>query len=185
MNDTGHITFRFSPQRMTLWAFLFAVLTAGCLWMAWRSFDPHFYDHSTGRYAWAGDLLRDSPVWLRIGVWVACALLFALGGSTFLRRWISGIAPLVLSPQGITGFTGAGLERCTIAWRDVGNISASRSNLIVNGTPVDQGGVRRPKAPTIAVNMAMIGEKFALLMEKIRGYHASLSSASGIAPPGP
>ncbi|MDH7794779.1 MULTISPECIES: hypothetical protein [unclassified Beijerinckia] len=172
------LNFPFKPIRMLLWLFLFFILTAGFLWMGWLSLSPHFYDHSNGRYAWFGDLMHSVPVPLRAGFWVLIAAVTALGGVVFLRRWLSGIPPLSLSAQGITGFSkGFGLKQTTIPWAELGDVSVMKSNLTIAGTAIDTGGIRKPKPPTISFNTSMIGQKPNKLLERIADYRNSLSQA--------
>jgi hypothetical protein len=176
MVDQPELSFRYSASRMLRWIGLFALGWAVLLWIAWRSFDPHFYNSESfgARYAWVSALLRDSPVFVRVGIWVLFALASAFGAWVFLRRWVSGAAPLVLSPRGITAFTGAGLERRTVPWDEISQFSAVRSNLIVTGRPIDRGELRKARAAEIVVNTSMIGETCETLQEKICSYRAGL-----------
>jgi hypothetical protein len=153
------LQFPFKPSRMVRWLLLFLILGIGFAWMGWMSRDPHFYDRTSGRHAWFGELMHELPIGARVGLWFVLAMLALFGGGVFLRRWRSGLAPLRLSPQGITGFTkGVGLHQTTIAWNDISKVSVVQANLIITGAAVATGA-RKPKPPMIVVNTAMIGEK--------------------------
>lgn len=175
---SDELRFPFKPLRMVLWLFLFLVLTIGFSWMGWLSLNPHFYDHSNGRYAWFGDLMHSIPVPARVGFWGLIAAVNILGGVIFLRRWLSGIPPLRLSAQGVTGFSkGFGLKQTTIPWAELGDVTVMKSNLTIAGTPVDTGGIRKPRAPSISLNTSMIGQKPNKLLERIADYRNALSQA--------
>ncbi|OJY04158.1 MAG: hypothetical protein BGP04_01680 [Rhizobiales bacterium 62-17] len=176
MNEALH--FPFKPFRMSLWLLLFLVLAGGFAWMAWLSLNPHFYDHPHGRHAWFGELMHDFPVSVRVGFWALLAAVTAFGGGIFLRRWLSGLSPLTLSAQGITGFSkGVGLKQMTIPWQEIGNVSVMKSNLTIAGTAVDTGGIRKPKPPAITVNTSMIGQKPDKLLDRIAAYRNELQRA--------
>lgn len=169
MRDELH--FPFKSIRMSFWILLFLALAVGFATMAWLSLDAHFYDRSSGRYAWFGDLMRGFPLSVRVGFWILLAGVTAFGGWIFLRRWLSGLSPLTLSERGVTGFSkGIGLNQTTIPWHEISNISSINSNFTIAGTAVDTGGVRKPKPPTVTVNTSMIGLKPQKLLDRITAY---------------
>jgi hypothetical protein len=170
--------FHYKPVKMILWTLLFALLVAGFFFMAYLSLNPAFYDmKQSNRYMWVGETLRSFPIWARVSIWVLLGLICVLGGSIFLRRWFSGLPPLVLSAQGITGFTkGFGLARLTIPWEEVTKVQALQSNAFIYGTVMDTGGIRKPKPPLVVVHLSMIGRKFDVLIAEIASYRQRLSA---------
>ncbi len=177
--NTPNLEFRFRPVKMAIWMLFLAAIVAMMAWMSFASLDPDFYNaHETSRYRWVGELMNDLPIWLRSGFWAALAAICAWASWLFLRRWISGLPPLVASPEGVTGFVGAmGIRRLTIPWQEISKVQLVQSNLFLHGAPVDKGGIRKPKAPVIAVNLSMIGEKHPALMTKLEEYRSSTAQS--------
>jgi hypothetical protein len=176
MDDVSKtLEFRYKPVKMTLWIMLFAAVIAGFLFMAYASLDPDFYaTREASRYRWFGDIMGGLPVWARVSIWLALALMVMAISSIFLRRMLSGQPPLVVSSEGLTGFSGFGVARKTIHWNDISKTQIAQSNLLIHGAPIDTGGVRKPKAPSITVHLGMIGESGESVLRKIEEFRRRL-----------
>jgi hypothetical protein len=174
MTDQTTLEFRYAPVRMTLWVLFFAAIVVMFGYMAFKSLAPEFYQSQTGgRYRWVTEMMDGLPIWSRVGIWALLGLICAWAGWLFLRRWLSGMAPLVASQDGLTGFTGmTALRRLTIPWSDLSEVRSAQSNLFFSGKKPERSGLRKPIAPTIAVNLSMIGVKQEALMQKLAAYRA-------------
>jgi hypothetical protein len=178
--DVAAREFNYRPVKMTLWMLLFLSLAAGMLFMAYLSLNPSFYAvRTSGRYLWVDGFMNDLPLWGRVGIWVFFGMICTLGGYIFGQRWLSGLPPLVLSAQGVTGFKKSmGLARLTIPWGEITRMQELQSNAFIYGTVIDTGGVRKPKSPHIIVHLGMIGRKFDALLAEITEYHKKLGNGS-------
>jgi hypothetical protein len=172
MTNPATLEFRYRPVRMAFWVLFFAALVGMFCFVAFKSFNPNFLaDQHGGRYRWFGEMLSSMPIWLRVGIWALLALICAWAGWLFLRRWLSGTAPLVASAEGVTGFVGmTALRRLSIPWSEISQVQTAQSNLFIRGKAVDRGGIRKSIAPTIAVNLSMIGEKPGSLLQKLEAF---------------
>jgi hypothetical protein len=165
------LEFRFKPVRMSIWILGFALMTLGFAWMAYASLDPDMYNaFESRRYAWVSDMFESMPIWARVAIWAALALLCGWAGFSFVRRWMSGMPVLQASAQGLTGYSsGMGLRRVTMAWNDIETVQVANSNVIFRAKSNAAAGARKHKPPVIVANLSMIGERYEQLMQKLSG----------------
>jgi hypothetical protein len=170
--------FNYRPVKMTLWMLLFLGLATGMFFMAYLSLNPSFYGvRTSGRYLWIDAFMNDLPLWARVGIWAVLGMICAFGSYIFGQRWLSGLPPLVLSAQGVTGFKkGIGLARLTIPWGEITKMQELQSNAFIYGTVIDSGGVRKPKPPHVVVHLGMIGRNFETLLSEITDYNKKLGN---------
>jgi hypothetical protein len=175
--------FPFRRGRMAIEVGRAAFCALLCLWLAWRSFDPQFYDgRFGGEFGEIAAWLRTNPIWVRVATWLVVAPFFGFGVVVYVRRWTSGLAPLVLSKQGVTAFAGRGLEQPTIPWSSIRKMHTIHSFLLIKGEPLQRMPQQKGRLRTIIVQPFAIGETVASLQKKIRKYRASLPAPARRSP---
>jgi hypothetical protein len=147
--------FHVKPVRFLTFIAFILLTTALTAWLAVKSLEPDFWNGlNSTRHAWVSTAVNSMPVGLRVAAMGLAALFFARFAFGMLRRWESGLPELVLSSNGIEGYSkGFGLGRKAFAWNNVHKIQFALGNMNVFAKKT---AVFAPRE-CIIVPIAMIG----------------------------
>lgn len=162
--------FHYITYRVLLYAILSLPFTGFYFYLAIRTLEPGFgVGAHADRGAWVIDLLNTLPVFARVGAIAAFGALHLAGGLSLFFHWRCGLAPLVLSKEGVTGFK-SWSGRQTIPWDEITKLYSSYGNFHV----YSKGKGNKWKGKALSVSLFLVGSNHEALAREINTFQSRL-----------